>query len=134
MNRGLFLTMLTLAGAIAAPLPLIAPSPAVAANPVQKKLDLADRVVGIYEGAVTSDSRGSSRNNITITITKIGRNMVEISCDYARIPSRRIQLEQVADSIQAVSGSDITFLVELQRDPNRIDLYIDGAALLVRRV
>ena len=133
MNRGLFLTMLTLAGAIAAPLPLIAPSPAVAANPVQKKLDLADRVVGTYEGAVVSDSRGSSRNNITVTITKIGRNMIEIKCDYARIPSRRVQLEQVAESIQAVSGSDITFLVELQRDANRIDLYIDGAALMVKR-
>ncbi|MGF7148091.1 hypothetical protein FHS96_001700 [Sphingomonas zeicaulis] len=133
MKRGLFLTMITFVGAIAAPLALTAPTVALAANPVQKKLDLADRVVGTYEGAVTSDSRGSSRNNITVTITKIGRNMIEIKCDYARIPSRRVQLEQVADSIQAVSGSDITFLVELQRDADRIDLYIDGAALLVRR-
>ena len=121
-----------LIAAIPAVLPMLIPAPALANNAARKP-DLADRVAGTWEGAVTSDSRGSSRNNITITITRIGRNQVEISCDYARIPTQRVQLETVADSIQAVSGSGITFLIETNKDMNRLDLYIDGAALMVRR-
>lgn len=129
MKRLLTSTLLLATVTMAMPMMAIA---APANQAPQRKADLADRVAGTYEGAVTSDSRGSSRNNITIVVKKIGRNMVEVSCDYARIPTTRIQLEQAGNAILSAT-SGVTFLVELTRDANRLDLYIDGAALIVRR-
>lgn len=95
-------------------------------------IDLADRVTGVWHGAVTSDVRGSSRTGVNVTVTKVGRSVVEVSCDYARIPTVRIPLTRPASSIVNASGPS-TFLVELERDPNRLDLYIDGASLILRR-
>ena len=129
MKRLLTSTLLLATVTMAMPMMAIA---APANQAPQRKADLADRVAGTYEGAVTSDSRGSSRNNITIVVKKIGRNLVEISCDYARIPTTRVQLEQAGNAILSAT-SGVTFLVELTRDANRLDLYIDGAALIVQR-
>ena len=132
MKRLLTSTLLLATATMALQVPMTAAA-APANQAPQRKADLADRVAGTYEGAVTSDSRGSSRNNITIVVKKIGRNMVEVSCDYARIPTTRVQLEQAGNAILSAT-SGVTFLVELTRDANRLDLYIDGAALMVQRV
>ena len=56
-----------------------------------RKADLADRVAGTYKGAVISDARGSSRDNVTITVTRVGANKVEVKSGYARIPSVTIR-------------------------------------------
>lgn len=131
MKHALLASMLVMASAVT--LPVAPAASAAAANPAARKPDLADRVAGTYEGAVTSDSRGSSREGVTVTVTRVGGNLVEISCDYDRIPTTRIPLEIASDAILAAGGTDSVFLVELKKDPNRIDLYIDGAALTVRR-
>ncbi len=96
------------------------------------KPDLADLAAGTWTGSVTSDVRGSSRSGVTITVTRVGHNLVEVRSDYSRIPTVRIPLTQPADSITNASGGN-TFLIERKRDPNRLDLYIDQASLIVRR-
>ena len=92
-----------------------------------RKADLADRVAGTYKGAVISDARGSSRDNVTITVTRIGANKVEIKSGYARIPTVTIPLEKAMDAILAASGPYV-FLLDTVRSPDRLDLTIDDAS------
>jgi hypothetical protein len=95
--------------------------------------DLAHRVEGIYKGNVASDARGSSQNNVTITVTRIGPNKVEIKSSYARIPTVTIPLEKAMDAILAASGSSV-FLLDTVRSPDRLDLTIDDASWSGNRV
>lgn len=97
------------------------------------KADLADRVAGTYKGAVASDARGSSKDNVTITVTRIGPNKVEIKSDYARIPTVTIPLEKAMDAILAASGPSV-FLLDTVRSPDRLDLSIDDASWYGTRV
>lgn len=105
--------------------------PAHAATP-ERKPDLADTVAGTYEGDIISDARGSSKSGVTITVVRIGKNLVEVSCDCARIPKVQIPLEKAMDAILA-SGGPHVFLIETQRDPRRLSLTIDDASLSVEK-
>lgn len=98
-----------------------------------RKADLADRVAGTYKGDVASDARGSSRNNVTITVTRTGPNSVEIRSDYPRIPTVTIPLEKAMDAILAASGPYV-FLLDTVRSPDRLDLTIDDASWSGTRV
>jgi len=98
-----------------------------------RKADLADRVAGTYKGDVASDARGSSRNNVTITVTRTGPNRVEIRSDYPRIPTVTIPLEKAMDAILAASGPYV-FLLDTVRSPDRLDLTIDDASWSGTRV
>ncbi|WP_293697830.1 MULTISPECIES: hypothetical protein [unclassified Sphingopyxis] len=98
-----------------------------------RQADLADRVVGTYKGAVASDARGSSRDNVTITVTRVGPNKVEIKSDYPRIPTVTIPLEKAMDAILAASGPYV-FLLDTVRAPDRLDLSIDDASWYGTRV
>ena len=113
-----------LAGAAFAETPKAAPA---------HKADLADRVAGTYKGAVASDARGSSRDNVTITVTRTGPNRVEIKSDYPRIPTVTIALEKAMDAILAASGPSV-FLLDTVRSPDRLDLTIDDASWSGNRV
>ncbi|CAN5304357.1 hypothetical protein BH10PSE13_BH10PSE13_04110 [soil metagenome] len=125
MVRALLLAILPVMAGLA----VMAPA---AATPAKKPVDYATQVAGVWQGDVTSDARGSSHPGVTVTITRIGPNKVEIACDYARIPKVQVGLARYADSLQAVSGP-VVFLILLDKDPNRLDLTIDDAALTVRR-
>ncbi|HEY0595800.1 hypothetical protein [Sphingopyxis sp.] len=94
--------------------------------------DLATIVSGKWQGDVTADVRGSSRSGVTITIARVTPNRVRISSDYDRIPVVEVDLKMVGRSIMSARPG-VTFLIERARDPNRLDLYIDQAALIVRR-
>ena len=112
------------AGAVLAETPKAAPA---------HKADLADRVAGTYKGDVISDARGSSKDGVTITVTRIGPNKVEIKSDYPRIPSVTIPLEKAMDAILAASGPSV-FLLDTVRSPDRLDLTIDDASWSGNRV
>ena len=43
--------------------------------------DLADVVAGTYAGDVTSDSRGSSKSDVTLTVSKTGPNTIQVTSD-----------------------------------------------------
>ena len=118
------LALLLPAGAALAETPKAAPA---------HKPDLADRVAGIYKGDIISDARGSSKDGVTITVTRTGPNKVEIKSDYPRIPTVTIPLEKAMDAILAASGPYV-FLLDTVRSPDRLDLTIDDASWSGTRV
>ena len=114
---------------------LLPASLATAATPAksaERKPDLADTVAGTYYGDIISDARGSSKTGVTITVTRLAKDRVAISCDCKRIPPVEINIERVMDAILASDGPHV-FLIELQRDPNRLGLTIDDASLSVAK-
>ena len=130
MIRSVTVAILLLAGLSAAE--AAAPkTPAAAADAVRKP-DLADFVEGTYQGDVISDARGSSQSGVTVTVKRVGKNLVEVSCDYARIPTVTIPLTQAMTAILAARGNAV-FLLDRAKDPKRLDLTIDDASLSVHR-
>lgn len=104
--------------ALAAPLPVAAKAPP--AQPTRIP-DLADMLAGTWHGNVISDSRGSSRSDVTLTLTRVGVNQVRISSDYPRLPVVTVPIERVMRSIMAASGNNV-FLYDPTRQPPRLDV------------
>ena len=104
--------------ALAAPLLIAAKAPS--AQPTRKP-DLADMLAGTWRGNVTSDSRGSSRSDVTLTLTRVGVNQVRITSDYPRLPVVTVPIERVMQSIMAASGNTV-FLYDMTRQPPRLDV------------
>lgn len=102
------------------------------AQQAPRKLDLADEVSGTYEGSVVADTRGGSQSGVVITVRRISKNVVEVSSDYARVPTVTIGLTRASDAILNSSGHN-NFLIQQGRDPKRLDLSIDGATLIVQK-
>lgn len=118
------LALLLPAGAALAGTPKAAPA---------HKPDLADSVVGTYKGDIISDARGSSKDGVTITVTRTGPNKIEIKSSHARIPTVTIPLEKAMDAILAASGPSV-FLLDTVRSPDRLDLTIDDASWSGQRI
>jgi hypothetical protein len=85
------------------------------------KPDLADVAQGTYFGDVTSDSQGSSQSDVTVTVTRIGKNRVRITSDYARLPTVEVPLTQAMDKILNASGTT-TFFLDRSKSPMRLDV------------
>ena len=91
----------------------------------QRQPDLADIVGGTYFGDVTSDSKGSSRSDVTVTVTRIGKNRVRITSDRARLPPVEVPLTQAMDQILNASGAT-PFFLDRSKTPMRLDIsFID---------
>ena len=78
---------------------LIACKAVLAATPPQRKPDLADAVAGQYHGDVVSDSQGSSHPDVSLTLTRVGPNMIRISSDYSRLPVIEVRLQAAMSQI-----------------------------------
>lgn len=104
--------------AFTAPLAIAATAP-----PAQsaRKPDLADMMAGTYQGNVTSDSRGSSRSDVTLTLTRVGVNQVRITSDYPRLPVVTVPIKRVMQSVMAASGTTV-FFYDMMRQPPRLDV------------
>jgi hypothetical protein len=89
---------------VAAAMFLVA-SPAMAQ--AQRKPDLADAVAGTYAGDVISDSQGSSRSNVTLTVTRTGPNTVQVTSDYPRLPTITVPLTTAMSTIQQARGDSV---------------------------
>ena len=81
---------------------------------------LADLVAGNYQGEVISDSQGSSRSDIAVTVAKIDRLKVRVASDYPRIGAVEITLTRTGNQI-INAGGDTPFLVDLDRNPPTLD-------------
>ena len=77
---------------------------------------LADLVIGTYFGDVLSDSKGSSRSDIGVTITKLDRSTVRVTSDYRRFGTVDVTLTRIGNQIFN-AGGDSTFIVDLDRNP-----------------
>ena len=73
----------------------------------QRKPDLADAVAGTYAGDVISDSKGSSRSNVTLTVTRTGPNTVQVTSNYSRLPTITVPLTTAMNTIQQARGDSV---------------------------
>jgi hypothetical protein len=69
--------------------------------------DLASTLEGVWYGDVVSDSRGSSRSDVMVTIRRTSRNTIAITSDYARLPSVTVTLTRAMQTILAAEGATI---------------------------
>lgn len=125
MNRAFTNMLIVMAMGLAGP--LAAAPPASVASDVKRVPDLADQLAGTYHGDVISDARGSSRSDVAITVVRTGKNIIRVTSDYPRIPTVSIPLTKAMNSIIAASGPHVV-AVNLDADPNRMDLTIDDAS------
>jgi len=86
----------------------------------KKPLELADVVVGVYYGDVVSDSKGSSRSDVTVTITKIDSRTVNVTSDYGRLGTVVIPLTRRDDKVLNANGNT-PLVVDLGQQPPRLD-------------
>ena len=95
-----------------------------AAKP-ERKPDLGDVAEGRYIGDVTSDSKGSSRNDVTLTITRIGVNRVRIASDYPRLPVVEVTLQRALAMIVQARGNT-AFVYDWAKKPAKLDVSFDN--------
>lgn len=77
---------------------------------------LADLVVGTYQGDVIADSKGPSRSDIEVTITRVDRATVRLASDDQRIGVVEVNLTRIGNQILAADGGS-PFIVDLDRSP-----------------
>ncbi len=94
---------------------------AQAASAPKRKPDLGDAAQGTYAGSVISDSKGSSRSDVTLTITRIGVNVVRIDSDYPRLPVVEVRLMRAMDKIVQTTGNT-AFVYDPSKHPTRLDV------------
>jgi len=94
---------------------------ATAADEPRRKPDLGDAAEGSYQGDVISDSKGSSRSGVTLTVTRIGKNLVRVTSDYPRLPVVEVPLTQAMGKILQARG-DSVFLLDRSQTPARLDV------------
>ncbi|HRF45082.1 MAG TPA: hypothetical protein PLD30_12740 [Candidatus Competibacteraceae bacterium] len=86
----------------------------------EKSPELADRVVGIYYGNVVSDSKGGSRSDVSVAITKLDSKTVSVTSDYGRLGTVVIRLTRIDDKILN-ANSDTPLILDLEQRPLRLD-------------
>ena len=120
MKQSVFISLISLliAGVVALSSGLTADAQDAAPK---HKPDLADVAQGTYVGDVISDSQGSSRSGVTVTVARIGNNQVRITSDYARLPTVEVSLTQAMDKILNASGTT-TFLLDRSKIPMQLDI------------
>jgi hypothetical protein len=87
----------------------------------ERQPDFGDVAEGRYFGDVISDSKGSSRNDVTLTVTRTGLNRVRITSDYPRLPVVEVSLQRALDKIVQSRG-DTVFLYDWSRKPAKLDV------------
>lgn len=93
---------------------LVLSATALLAAAPERKPDAADAVAGAYAGAVVSDSKGSSKDGVALTLTRVGPNKVSISSDYPRLPVVIVEVERAMNSVVQRSG-DTAFAYDVTR-------------------
>ena len=90
--------------------------PADDKKPLAPVASLADLVVGTYSGDVIADSKGGSRSDIGVTITKLDQSTVRVSSDYVRLRATDVTLTRIGNQILN-AGGDTPFIVDLDQNP-----------------
>jgi hypothetical protein len=90
-------------------------------DPPKRKPDLGDAAEGQYFGDVISDSKGSSKDNVTLTVTRVGPNLVKVTSDYARLPEIQVPLSAAMGKILQARGNSV-FLLDRSQSPAKLDV------------
>jgi uncharacterized caspase-like protein len=87
--------------------------------------DLATTLEGVWYGDVISDSKGSSRSHVIVTIRRTSRNTIAITSDYARLPAVTVTLTRAMQTIRADEG-DTVISYDLDKDTKRLGIVFGG--------
>ncbi|WP_298190588.1 hypothetical protein [Novosphingobium sp.] len=98
-----------------------APLAVAAADPPARKPDLADMMAGTWHGDVISDSQGSSRSDVTLTLIRTGPNQVRITSDYPRLPVVTVTIERAMQMVVNANG-DTAFAYDTTKQPPKLDV------------
>jgi hypothetical protein len=69
--------------------------------------DLATTLEGEWYGDVVSDSKGSSRSDVMVTIRRTSRNTIAITSDYERLPAVTVRLTRAMQTILSAEGDTV---------------------------
>ncbi len=86
-----------------------------------RRMDLADAAQGTYFGDVISDPKGSSKSDVTLTLTRIGENRIRITSDYPRLPTTEVNLTQAMGKILSGKG-DTALVLDRSVQPAKLDV------------
>jgi hypothetical protein len=100
-------------------------TPSATQAPNVERGELADRVVGTYLGNISSDSKGSSRSDVLVTVTRLDRTKVRVTSDNARIGTFEVELNRIGDNFFNVGG-DSTFIAYTAKNPPQLVLTARG--------
>lgn len=81
--------------------------------------DIADIAAGAYFGGVTSDSKGGSRSDVALTVTRMDARTVRVTSDYARLGAVEVPLTRAGGKIMN-AGGDTVLLVDPDAHPPTI--------------
>jgi hypothetical protein len=87
--------------------------------------ELADLVVGTYLGNITSDSKGSSRSDVLVTVTRIDRTKVRVTSDNQRIGTLEVDLTRIGDNLFNFGGNS-TLIAYTKKNPPELVLTARG--------
>jgi caspase domain-containing protein len=87
--------------------------------------DLATTLEGVWYGDVISDSKGSSRSDVIVTIRRTSRNTIAITSDYARLPAITVTLTRAMQTILAADG-DTIINYDLAKDTKQLGIVFKG--------
>lgn len=93
-----------------------ASAPSESKKPCSAVTGLADLITGTYFGNVMADSKGSSRSDIFVTVTKLDPYTVRVTSDYKRFGTVDVTLTRIGNKIVG-SGGDSPFSVDLDQNP-----------------
>jgi len=93
-----------------------ASAPSESKKPRSAVTGLADLVTGTYFGNVMADSKGSSRSDIGVTVTKLDPYTVRVTSDYPRLGTVDVTLTRIGNKILS-AGGDSPFIVDLDQNP-----------------
>jgi Caspase domain len=87
--------------------------------------DLATTLEGVWYGDVISDSKGSSRSDVMVTIRRTSRNTIAITSDYARLPAVTVTLTRALQTILAAEG-DTVINYDTAKDTKELGITFKG--------
>jgi hypothetical protein len=87
--------------------------------------DLAATLEGVWYGDVISDSKGSTRSDVIVTIRRTSRNTIAITSDYARLPAVTVTLTRAMQTILAAEGHTI-INYDLAKDAKQLGIVFEG--------
>ena len=90
-------------------------------NTAKHKPDLADVAEEHVLWRCHFRFQGSSKSNVTVTVTRIGKDRVRITSNYARLPMVEVSLTQAMGKILNAS-TDTTFLLDRSVNPPHLDI------------
>jgi hypothetical protein len=100
---------------------------AESSEPMNSVGGLADLVLGSYFGEVIADSKGGSRSDVALTISKLDQRNVRVTSDYERIGTVDVELTRIGNKIYN-AGGDTTLIVDLDSSPPTLAFDPNGLA------